>query len=405
MRTLKYSLEKPSLIWLLIAAVYVGIFWTGSHELPLTASEQTSYNIIEQFAESSFPPKIHLIRELPDWGGVGFYALYGRAYAVFKGDAGRLRAVSLALVLLSFIIFIWLGRQFTYRNRLNPLWISLALLVLAANPYSIMAAFRIESTALFLLLMLLAMHFFEREKVGWSAIFVSAATLIDFRALLLAVAFGLMRITGERSRLLRPERMIAFILPFVVAALPLMVWQGPVPQGEAQEWWKEFFSKAPLARPGQLFYLVAAIPLYAPFFSWSWGLRARSRALATGAILTAVLIIPYFLFPIHFDYWDEIKNGTQSTLGLIDEGALFVAGPYKNLLLFVPWLGGMFLLSQLLLMDVLDRSRWLRYFIIFFFLVQPFVIEAGDREFLAIVPPVLLLSLSEALVGEEGKLA
>jgi len=73
--------------------------------------------------------------------------------------------------------------------------------------------------------------------------------------------------------------------------------------------------------------------------------------------------------------------------------------------LFVPWLAGAFLLVQLLLMDVLDRSRWLRYFIIFYFCIQPFVIGAGDGEFLLVLPAVLLLSLSEALVGEEGKLA
>lgn len=405
MRTLKFALEKPALIWLVIAAIYVSIFWTSQRELPLGGSEQATYNIIEQFSANAFPPKISLVREVADWGHLGYYAVYGRIFRAVDGDVAQLRLAGLAIVLLGFWVFALLGYRFTYRNRLNPLWISLSLILLAVNPYAADAAFRLGAIGLLLLFLMIAMYLFERDLLGWSAMFTSAAVLVDFRALLLALAFILTRVTSEQSRLLRPGRMAAFVLPFLIGALPIVAWNGIVPLGEAREWLTLFHSKAPLVRPDGLFYALALLPIYSLFFSWTWGIRARSRAMATGAIV-AVLCIPlYFLFPVHFSWWDEIKNGAQTPLGLVDHGALLVAGPYKNLVLFVPWLAGIFLFVQLLLMDVLDRSRWLRYFIIFYFSIQPFVIGVGDREFLIVLPLILLLSLSESLVGEEGKMA
>lgn len=366
MRTLKFGLEKPTLIWVLIAALYIGIFWTGPREAALTPSEEPAYKILEQFSESPFPPKISLVREVPDWGHLGYYALFGRVYSASKGEVARIRLAGLVVVLASLLVFVRLGFWFTYRNRLNPLWISLALMVFAANPYTWSAAFHLEYSGLLVFFLLVAMYLFEKEHLGWSAVFTSLGVLVDFRALLLALAFFLTRISGEHSRLLRPERMVAFLFPFVIAALPLLAWGGIVPQGDAREWFEAFYAKAPTIRPDGLFYSLALLPLYALVFAWAWGIRARSRALTTGAIITAVCIPLYFLFPVHFDWWDEVRNGSSTALGLVDEGALLVAGPYKNLVLFVPWLAGTFLFLQLLLMDVLDQSRWLRYFVIFF---------------------------------------
>jgi hypothetical protein len=405
MGTLKIGLEKPGLIWALIAIVYTAVFWTGLKAAPLNEMEQSAYNVTKLFAESSFPPRIGLIREMPDWGHVGYYALEGRVFQALRGDETQMRAVGLAVVLAALLVFVQLGFRFTYRNRLNPLWISLALLVFAVNPYLWDAAFRIGYIGLLLLLLLLTMLLFENGFTGWAGIFLSAAVLVDWRALLLAVAFLLFKITGERSRLLRPERMMGYVLPFVAAALPLIAWQGIVPQGEARDWWHLLRDKSQLIRADGLFYCLALLPINGLFFSWCWGIRARSRALTLGAIWAAISVPFYFIFPIRFEAWAEVKSGIQLPLGLIDQAATLIAGPYKNLILFVPWIAGVFLFFQLVLMDVLDRSRWLRYFIILFFLVQPFVIGAGDQEFLLVLPAVLLLSLSEALVGEEGKLA
>ena len=404
MGTLKFGLEKPTFIWILISVLYIAVYWAGPlKHAPPTAVEQAHQDVIRQFAESSFPPKIGLIRELPALGHLGFYALFGRAYHAVKGELSELRAINLALMLFAFLVFVRLGYRFTYRNRLSPLWISVALLVLAANPYAWGTAFALDWLPLLLVLMLVAMYLFEIDQVGWSSLFSSAAILVDWRAALLA--FVLTRVTGEQSRLLRPERMAAFLLPFVIGALPLIAWEGVVPQGAAHDWLHGFREKESLFRLEGLFYALALLPLYSLLFTWAWGFRARTRALSVGAVAAAVMIPLYFIFPVRPDRWEEVRSGAELPLGLVDQGAIALAGPYKNLLLFLPWLAGTFLFMQLLLMDVLDRSRWLRYFIIFFLAIQPFAFDAGDHQFLIVLPAVLLLSLSEALVGEEGKLA
>lgn len=404
MRRLKFALEKPTLIWVLITFLYLAIFWTAQKESPPTGAEEATVRIIEQFGDTAFPPKIGIVRDLPDWGHVGFYAVMGRVHAATKGDLVKMRAACLAILLGALFVFSLIGYRVTYRNRLNPLWISLALIFMAANPHFWGAAFHVDGVGILLLFLMLAMYFFEADWIGWAALFVSLAVLVDFRALLLAASFLLTRVTGESSRLLRPERMLAFVLPFAVAILPLMGWGGVVPQGKAHEWFEQFLAEAPKIRPEGLFYAFCLIPLFAPVFSWAWGFRARSRALTVGAIATAVCTPIYFVFPIHFDWWDKVKLGDELPFGLVDQGAHLLAGPYKNLVLFVPWFIGAFLFFQILLMDVLDRSRWLRYFIIFFFCLLPFV-GVSDREFLIVLPALFLLSLSEALVGEEGKLA
>lgn len=405
MHTLKFGLEKPTFIWVLITIVYGALFWTTLKGQPVAFQEESAYRIIEQFAQSSFPPKIQLVREVPDWGHLAYYALYGLVYNATKGDIDQMRIVSLAIMLAAFLVFVRLGFHVTYKNRLSPLWVSLALLVLAANPHSWLAAAHLHYTGLLLLFLFLAAYLFEKDQIGLSAFFLSVAVLVDWRALLVALAIVITRVTGERSRLLRPERLVAFVLPFVIASLPLIAWNGIVPQGQATEWWNQFRQSAPAVRVDSLFYAMALLPVYGLFFCWAWGIRARTRALGIGAITAALMVPFYFLFPIRFDYWSEISGAGEMPLGFVDQGAMLIAGPYKNLLLFVPWIAGAFLFMQLVLMDVLDRSRWLRYFVILFFLVTPFTIGVGDLSFLIVVPFMLLLSLSEALVGEEGKLA
>lgn len=408
MHTLKYGLEKPALIWVLIAILYTTVFWTVLSKVPVGPEEQASFEIVKSFSESSFPPKIQLVRELPDWGHVAFYALMGRFFLAVGGDPIKLRAVGLVLVLFALLTFVRLGYRFTYRNRLNPLWISLALILLAANPYLWSAAFHIDYVGPLLLFLLLAMILFEQDQLGWSALVTGAAVLMDWRALILAVAFLLSRTGRESSRVLRAERMIAYAFPFVMAALPLIAWQGIVPQGEARDWWHQVREHVSLFRPDGLFYCMALLPIYGLYFAWAWGIKARTRALMMGAIWAGLLIPLYFIFPVRFDAWSALKGVSEAPLGFLDQGALLIAGPYKNLLLFVPWLVGAFLFMQLLLMDVLDRSRWLRYFVVLFFVIQPALVAVGgvgDRDFLIVLPVILLLSLSEALVGEEGKLA
>lgn len=408
MRTLKHLLEKPGLIWALVVLLYGTVYWTVIRQTPFSEKEQRIYEVVKVFSDVGFPPTIQVIRNLPDWGHLGFYTVMGTVYSrfgkFFAQDPTLIRVVQLCLMALVFFFFVRLGKWFTYKNRLNPLWISLALLIFAVNPYSWESAFHLGYMALFLFFIVLALYLFEKEWLAWSSLLVAVAVLIDWRGLLLALAFLVARLLSFQGKILRPERVLFLLFPFLVAGLPIMAWKGVVPQGEMREWWVKLREKNSFSIEA-LFYTLLVLPLYAPFFSWAWGIRARIRALTAGGILTALAIPLYFIFPIQFDAWNSVRHSLEVPLGIVDYGAIFVAGPYKNLLLFLPWLAGVFLCMQLFLMEIFDRSRVLRYFIVFYLLVQPFVIGYGDEEFVMVLPFILLLTLSESLVGEEGKLA
>ena len=398
MRTLKYWFEKPYFVWLLVCIGYLSVFFSVTAPTPFNESEQQHYDILKQFSESSFPPKIGLIRNLDNWQGhIGFYGIMGRAFLILKGDPINLRLLSLAIALAAVLIFVKLGYTYVYHNRFNPLWVSIATVLFAVNPYMLETAFQISPMGLFITLLLLAMLLFKKERIVLGAVVLSLATLLDWTALLLAVAVSVARILENESRVLRIERVLALLLPFVVGALPFIAWRGLVPEGDARGMWEAYWHGRPFFRLDALYYSIALLPVYGLYFTWSWGLRARTREQTVGAIVTALSIPIFFLFPA--------KDETGKVLGLMDELMYQASIQYKNLLLFVPWIFGMFLFVQLILAQTRDRSRSLRFFIVLFFLAQPFVVGSGDREFLAVVPFLLLFTLSESLVGDEGKLA
>lgn len=396
MNTLKSIFEKPTFIWLLISILFLVFFFAKTRYWEEQSSEKELLEIIEHFEDSTFPPKIDLIRRLPDWQGhVGYYALSGRLYALVKGDLWKMRLAGLLCILIAMFFFVQIGYQYIQVNRANPLWLSTALFVLVANPYLWKLSFFLSPISLFLLLMMVSFYFFQKNRLGWSGLVLSLATLVDWTALLLAIAFVITRVFEHQSRFLRPERVISMLLPFVIGALPFFAWHGLVPEGQARNVWNNFWQSRPIFRLDLLFYVITLLPIYCVYFTWVWGLRARTREQAIGIICAAILIPVYFIF--------SLQSAADS--GMVYDLAVRAAGQYKSLLLVIPWFVGMVLLVQLVLIDVRDRSRPLRYFILLFFAIQPFVIGAGDELFLSVIPFILLFSLSEALVSDVGKLS
>lgn len=413
MIVIRQWLEKPFFIWFWVSCVYVALFMGVLKDKPFTESESATVPILIEYTQSSFPPKIELIKNLPDWGHAGYYALTGGISKLIKANtedkASRIRFISLVFMLLAFLKFVRLGFHYSYSNRLNPFWISLALIIFAANPYAVFSASQLSFVSLFLFLTLAALFYFEKENFKYSSIFISLAILVDWRALILAVVFVVMRFLNNQSKIVRAERGVALVAPFAVAAIQLMAWKGVVPLGTASEWWGIVREQASFFQLDAFFYFVLLVPIYTLFFSWSWGFRARMRALKIGAILTVVFVPFYFLFPIQFEFWSRIHLHVDQPLGLVDQAAYQIANEYKNLLLFIPWVAGIFLFFQFLLKDMLDQSRGLWLIILFFFLIQPIIsgmgAMTGDAGFFMVLPYLLLFTLAEAIVGEEGKLA
>ncbi len=405
MRTLKHLLEKPNLVWVGIGVLFALVFWFKMQHLPMDGEqEKKTYEILQTFAEGGFPPKIYLIKTLPDWGHIGYYALMGFFTKSVHSDLSKVKAFHLFFVLACLFIFVRLGYFFIYRNRLNPMWISVALLVFAANPYLWKSAFQVHFLGMFLFCILLSLYCYEKELIGWSSIFLTLAVFIDWQALLLAVAFLISYFFEDKGKLLKPAKWGNLLLPFLGSALLLGSWHGLVPQGEARDWWQTYLSASSVFHLDRFFYALILLVFYSLFFTWVWGLKARSGALTFAAVGTALCIPFYFFFPIQFELWNEAKYGLQVPLGYVDQLAYIVAGPYKSWLLFIPWLVGLFLFFQLFLMDIFDQSKRLRYFIILYFFTSPFVLGFGDESFLIVLPFILLLTLSETLVGEHGKL-
>lgn len=419
MRLLKHFIEKPSNVWFLILIINLGLFISiYSKNLP-NDSETAIQSIVQDFAQSSFPPKIHLIKELPDWGHVGYYALMGLVAKAVKGkdesQLFRLRLVNLLIAMAALFLFVQLGWHYTSHNRLHPIWISLGLILMAINPYTWNLTMRLSYFGMLILLTLISLYYFEKEDFKNSSFALALAALVDLRALILSVAFIIVRLTQSESKLLRPERAVALLFPIFVACLPFFPWQGVVPFGEVRDFWHLVREKTTLFHLDGLFYSLALIPVYVLYYSWNWGVRARLKSMKYGVIVALLFSPFFFLFPIHFDKWSEIKFGMEVPLGLLDQVAVNLAGKYKNLLLFVPWFAGVFLFVQLIMRDVLDKSKLLRLIIILYFVVQPFLFgmggsttggpgSTGDTGFIFIIPFMLLFTLSEALVGDEGKL-
>ncbi len=419
MRLLKHFIEKPTQVWFLILVVNLSLFISVYSKNAPNEAESSIQSIIQSFSQSSFPPKIQLIKELPDWGHVGYYSIMGVVAKIVKGhdevQLFRLRLVNLLIAMFSLYIFVKLGWRFTSHNRLHPIWISLGLILMAINPYMWNLTMNLSYFGLLMFLTLLSLYYFDKEDFKNSSIVLSIAALVDLRALILSVSYIFIRLTQDESKLLRPERAVALLMPIAIACLPFFPWQGVVPFGEVRDFWHLIREKTSLFHIDGLFYSLALIPLYVIYFSWNWGIRARVRSMKIGLIVAAVLSPFFFLFPIHFDAWSAVKFGMEVPLGLIDQLSLNLAGKYKNIALFVPWFVGVFLFTQLTVRDVLDRSKLLRSIIILFFFIQPFLFgmggsttggpgSTGDVGFIFIIPFMLLFTLSEALVGDEGKL-
>ncbi len=395
MRSIKLLLEKPSFVWLLVSLAFLTLFWTEFGSRSSSPTETKVLQRLESFSESSFPPKIGLVREVEDLQGhLAYYSLMGRVYLLFKDNLFKLRFLNLCFVLLALLIFIQTAYEYVYFNRINPLWVSLALLVFCLNPYFWQICFELSPIPFLLFLLLTSVYYFSKDRLILMSMFLSVACLADGRALFLSIAFIISKILSTQSRVLRLERVIALSFPLFIGLLPYLAWRGFYPDSfEHQKFW---------AGPEGFFYGLALLALFTPYFSWVWGLKARYREQTIGAILAAILIPLYFIFPLHVE-----KLGFESAL---DMGMLFhwvegLAGAYGPFVFLLPFIAGAFLFFQLLLMSVWERSRHLKFFILLFMASKFLYFSFTESDMLVVIPFVLLLSLSESLVSEQGKLA
>jgi hypothetical protein len=313
-----------------------------------------------------------------------------------------LRWVQLAFTISNFILFILICSHLIRKTRLNPLWISVALLLFAFNPTVVLQLLHLNYTPFFLFLLLFGTYAYLKQFYFLQAVCLSLAVATDFRALILVVAFIVSKaLESDQSKVLFIDRILSFIAPFFIAIGLIIFWQGVVPQGEPTQWLQSYRERTPFIRLDYLFYWLCLLPLYFPWFSWVLGFKARSRALLQGVIVTALFIPLYFLFPMSEPFFVRSVE-QQQYFGFIDMFIQRISGEYRNLILFVPYLAGVFLFLQLLLAEILEVSRWIWIFILGLFVIQPFMISSLESHFIIVLPFFLFFALSEGLVGERG---
>jgi hypothetical protein len=412
MKSFKYLLEKPHLVWILVSLIYVGLFTQFvkplSYDVQGDALPEVAHSIsvFDRFYnQGGHQNQYEFFKQLSDWGHLGYYVPAATILKSMKGNLYRLQLIQFVLGLLVLLFLLRLGLHFISQNRISPAWVSGALILLAINPFFWRACTVLTPMGLLLLLALLTLWAHESRNYFLMALFGSWAVTVDWVALVIPSAIVLSKIAEDRGRVLRPFRLLSFVVPFIVGAMIYVYWQGLLPQGDARSWHEAYRDGgAGLFRLDQFIYALAIFPVYSLWYSWSWAFKSRVRALTLAGVMAGLLLPVFFLVTLHDNLWEKARSGLAVPLGALDSLATTYVGEYRTLVFFLPYVAGAFLLGLLLFMETLDRSRVLRLLILLFFAVQPWVIESTESTFILIVPFISLFSLSEALVGEEGNL-
>lgn len=397
MRVVKNFFERPYLLFVLICTAYVWSFIYFEQTLPSfwhdlgpnEKAENEALYWIEFHSNTLFFPRIEEWLTFNPEISFGFVWFFGQVFHFFKGTPITIKWLHLLTLLSTLLLYIKIGYSLTYKNRLNPLWISIGLFIITLNPYTWVHSLILTPIPFLVLLFLFSSWLFEKEWFYTYALTSAFMLLVEWKAIFFILAHFFGRFYQEHSKLLRFERIFSFLFPFSVFGL--LIFKGS--NLFLQQF--EFIKQESLRPIHTFFYSIILFLIYGSYFVWSWAIRARSRALMKAA-LCAILSIPLFFF---FPFAQQ-----EQFLGLIDWMFFEVVGGYKNIVLCLPWLLGIFVWIQLFFMDVLDRSRWLYFFIFFFFLTQPLMKDAIEMQFYCILPFLCLFSLSEGLVGDEGKL-
>ncbi len=422
LRSFRVIFERPYLIWFLLSLGLGSLFAQRGLHREATPHELQSLENLKQFSEAGIFPRISFVKELGDFGGVSYYALASRLLRlknVADSFAGReielFRWVSFLIMVVTSFCFVQLGNFLSIRTRLSPVWVSFGLLVFALNPTFLIEASRVGYHVFFIFLFLLTLRFHYSSRWALMSLFGTLAVLCDVQALLLFLAFGSAHFLTERTFVMDSNKVFYYLLPVFLGLGLILNWMGIMPsQGSVAQWEAAYRNLGqPRVRVDQLSYVFCLLGIYPLWFSWSWFLKSRQQAKLI-AILPVVLgLVLYFVFPMTLDWWNvELLTGAAANpeaawpaLGLLYASLHQLVDPYTNLVLVVPFLAGVYLICLMAQFDHLEQSLPILIFLVFHLLYMLFVPGELELRFLLTLVMVMMLSLSEASVGEAGNLA
>ena len=395
---LKNILEKPYFILFVCVAAYLiaAIVQQLQFGFSTTAEEDRVLAILQTFGDGEFPPTLELIRSLQDVSGLFYYAVLGKLGALVKWQLPVLKYTHVFITGVFLYLVTAVGFEVISKNRINPLWISLGVLFLALNPALVMHGGAVDCHVFFAALVLASYLFYRKQWFFLMACALSAAVLTDWRAPILAVAISVERVLTEESKVLRIERILLFVMPYAFAAALLWQWRGLIPPGGQEYLTMTYSSDRPLFQLNQLWYVLAAIPVYTVVFSWVMALRGRVRSTWTSAIVAIVAI------PIYFFVTSDTSVDAVSETQFMQVFASLVAGEYSAFVLFVPCIFGLFLVLQSVWLPILEETYAIRIFVLGNILTAPFWLHVNEVLILPLLAFTILFALSEALVGDSN---
>jgi hypothetical protein len=201
----------------------------------------------------------------------------------------------------------------------------------------------------------------------------------------------------------------------IAAALPMVAYKGLVPDTLKSDFF-EYQKTIPIISTSNLWYYFCLIPITTLFFTWNLFFRSRLRNLKKAIIIGIISCVLFFIFPIHNSSWNTFLN-EEVNLGFLHHLSLSLLNENFLFLLLIPFIIGVMTSSLVLMFEAAEESVIYQIYFFLFLLMQLGVHHLGgelknvnevgfligDFGFLVCLPILLLFSLSETIVGTEGK--
>jgi hypothetical protein len=323
------------------------------------------------------------------------FILYGLWGKVAGLDTANLRVLSLIIAGAVFVLLTWIAVLYL-KDHVQALGVLCMFLI---NPYTIGLSVFVYTDMvmiLFLLLFLLAML---RER----ALLVSVAVacgLLTRQYFVFAVMAGagylLWRWQYSRSEFARMG-LVALVIGTLPLASMMALWKGIAPPTGTAIW----ITSAPGFHTS---YVVLYVALSLVFVLPIVVLRpiVFRQGMSTH-ILLLFLSLLYFVSPVRSSM-ETVKQTGRETVGLFHRALVSLGGgtATNDLVFYVGWLGGLYLLTFLGRDTVrrvrtrrIDLSLLLNLLFLSFFLVMPFSYQVWEKYFLPVVPVLSLRLLKE----------
>ena len=384
-------------VFQLTAAAIIGLDGPPSHD------EGAFLRNIKYFGGSV---SIEKLRDYPEIKGPLMFIVYGKFGDLFGFELWKLRALSVAISILTLWVYYLLLWRVFGSHRIAALTCGL----LMVNPYWIRLSVFVYVDMMPLLFMALYLLLLLRNQIVLPLLLLAGTLLCTQHYVFAPLGAGLFwaarmlrgasAATGRGDRVRSAGMIIGYALCLVPFGLLALLWQGVAPPGAVAGLpWNES-----LYHPQHLTVYVLLLPVFvAPILL----LRLKPIYFSWRTIVLACLLSPYYyFFPVRLSRWAE---GRTPAIGIFHRLVQVVTNENRLLehaVLCLAFVAGIPILLYLM-KDCcqkvkgrqFDLALLLDLMILSFLLVMPFSPALWEKYFMPLVP---LLSIRLLLIGRNG---